>query len=1085
MLPLLLATWTGVAAAASYDPSLRWQTLETEHFRITFHDDEESLAREMAVDAEVAYTKLAPEIGTFPRRKIEVVLVDWTDSANGYATVVPVNAIVIYVTAPDGDSTLGLYRDWNEAIITHELAHILHIDTVEGLPRAVRAVMGRYISVHQLSPAWIVEGYATYQETRHTVAGRGRSATVDMIKRTAVLEGRFPPLGNLDGFQSEPPSGNLRYLFGQDFMQFIADQAGPEAWTDWIHRYGRGIPYLLPARRTFGSSFVQLYRAWKATLVDRYQRQAAEVAAQGLTPVRTLSPEGESCGRARWSPDGTELAFNCYNLRRGYRARAVNPTTGAERELFADRPADDLAWRADGKAIFYAQTRVVDLYSAYEDVYVYDLEKKRSRAVTDGARAREPAISPDGTRILVVTNQLQNERLQVLTADGRLTPLTDDTDHTQFDDPAWSPDGRWIAVSVWKDGSRDLWVYTADGRPWRRLTWDAALDREPAWSADGNWLYFTSDRSGIPNLYAVDLRDEHVWQVTNVVTGAYGVDPHPDGTRLALQIFSTAGSEVAVLEVDRTRWLDRGYLPRWAGVDGALTPGTLPPVPESEAEAAWPVDSAEVWGATEPTAAGEGAAPDGWEAVDPWGAAPEPPPAAAPAEFDPWGVARPAPAPTTAEDPWGTQATAAGDPWAVGPPPSPGEPPTRVTAVPALAQRIDVPVRPYDPLPTLLPPRYWVPGLYLTSTGESLGLFAVAATGGRDLLGHYGYSAYLTWRSDANFVGGGGSLVINRWRPVLGATVSTSVTPYGDIYRQTGDPDGGAWIPSVESTLTRYWDHRVRGALSGYYPLSPRSGVTAFWSGTGRGSLDPIPADAYLPYLPTRGFFSTVGGGWSYGKADSYALSISPEEGRSVGLGVELTPSWLGSFTWDETNQRAPFTQLQATAEWREYRTAPWLANHVFGLKLAGGASLGDRFNYGSFRLGGTFSEYGITVVPSEWRMLRGFYPASDSGEWYWLASGEYRFPVWWIDRGWGTLPVFLKHLSGAVLVDTGNAFDDLAEAGPSRALVGTGAELRTYLVYGYGVGLYARFGYAFSLRGGGIPFGDPGGLYMALGSSF
>lgn len=1114
MLSLLLNCWIDAVSAASFDPGLTWQTLETEHFRVTFHDDEEQLAREMAVDAEEAWEKLVPEVGTAPRRKIEVVLVDWTDSANGYATVLPVNAIVIYATAPDGDSTLGLYRDWNEAIITHELAHILHIDTVEGLPLVVRRLMGRYISVHQLSPAWIIEGYATYTETRHTQGGRGRSATVDMVKRTAVLEGTFPPLGNLEGFQSLPPSGNLRYLFGQDFMQFIADQAGPEAWSEWIHRYGRGIPYLLPARRTFDASFLQLYRDWKASVEDRYRRQAAELTAQGLTPLTWIGPEGRSCGRPRWRPDGEVLAISCYDPRRGYSVELLDPRTGSTEELFDDKAAEDLAWRADGEAVFYSQTRVVDLYAAYKDVYRYELGSERTRSVTDGARAREPAVSPDGQKLLVVTNKVQDERLQVVTVDGRLTPLTSDTDHTQFDDPAWSPDGAWIAVSVWKDGYRDLWVYTADGRPWRRLSWDAAIEREPAWSPDGRWLYFTSDRTGVPNIYALDRESEQVWQVTNVLTGAYGVDPHPDGARLAVQVYASAGSRLALVDLDRARWTDHGYLPRWAGVDGDLRPGSTPPPPAEVIPGlgTWPRDAGDVW--TEPPAAVAGPGDDPWGAPppvetltlqpdpwagaggDPWGSAPAdpvgdpwgpaPPDPVAPSPSDPWGVATLPP--TTAQDPWGTlQGPPPDDPWTAGRPPSELSPaPDRESLpTPALAARIDVPVRPYDPLPTLLPPRYWVPGLYLTSTGESLGLFAVAATGGSDLLDRYRYSGYLSWRSDANFVGGGVSVVVNRWRPVFGAGFSTAVTPYGDVYRETGDPDGGAWIPSVESTLTRYWDHRVRGSLSGYYPLTPQSGVTAYYSGTGRGSLDPIPADAWLASLPTRGYFSTVGAGWSYAKGDSYALSISTEKGRSLGVGLELTPSWLGSFTFDEEGQRGGFDQLQATAEWREYRPAPWLANHVLGFKLAGGGTLGDGFNYGSFRLGGTFSEYGITVVPSEWRMLRGFYPASDSGEWYWLASGEYRFPIWNIDRGWGTLPLFLKHLSGAVMVDTGNAFDDPADAGPAKALVGTGAELRTYLVYGYGIGLYARFGYAFSAYGDGIPLGDPGGFYAALGSSF
>ncbi|MCA9573719.1 MAG: hypothetical protein KC656_38065, partial [Myxococcales bacterium] len=171
----------------------------------------------------------------------------------------PVNTIVIFVTAPTDGSTLSMYEDWNTTILTHEYTHILHLDSVEGLPKALRAVLGRIISVHRASPRWIVEGLATFQETRHTSAGRGRSTVADMIKRMTALEGDFPPLGNMDGWQSDPPGGNLRYIYGQDFMQYVADRTGRDVWTDWVHTYGGWVPYLLPAKRVFGESFLHLY----------------------------------------------------------------------------------------------------------------------------------------------------------------------------------------------------------------------------------------------------------------------------------------------------------------------------------------------------------------------------------------------------------------------------------------------------------------------------------------------------------------------------------------------------------------------------------------------------------------------------------------------------------------------------------------------------------------------------------------------------------------------------------------------------------------------------------------------------------
>lgn len=116
---------------------------------------------------------------------------------------------------------------------------------------------------------------------------------------------------------------------------------------------------------------------------------------------------------------------------------------------------------------------------------------------------------------------------------------------------------------------------------------------------------------------------------------------------------------------------------------------------------------------------------------------------------------------------------------------------------------------------------------------------------------------------------------------------------------------------------------------------------------------------------------------------------------------------------------------------------------------------------------------------------MRGYYPSTRDGEAYWLASGEYRFPLWQIQRGVGTIPLFLRYLSGAVVVDSGNAWEDPADAGLDRTLLGVGAELRLSAIAFYGMSLYGRLGYAFGLTGEGIAPGSTDGLYFAAGSSF
>ena len=131
-------------------------------------------------------------------------------------------------------------------------------------------------------------------------------------------------------------------------------------------------------------------------------------------------------------------------------------------------------------------------------------------------------------------------------------------------------------------------------------------------------------------------------------------------------------------------------------------------------------------------------------------------------------------------------------------------------------------------------------------------------------------------------------------------------------------------------------------------------------------------------------------------------------------------------------------------------------------------------------------------VLPEEYRSLRGFPVAAAYGDHYYLASLEYRAPIWRIDRGWNTWPLFLRTLHGAVYCDTGYAFDSFPTSGSelgstaASTLVGAGAELRMSMVLGWGYGLTVRLGYGFGINGQyGYDIGSLDGFYAQLGSSF
>ena len=67
--------------------------------------------------------------------------------------------------------------------------------------------------------------------------------------------------------------------------------------------------------------------------------------------------------------------------------------------------------------------------------------------------------------------------------------------------PALSTDGRRVATNRTMDANTDIWILDLGRDLLNRFTFDTAADAVPTWSPDGSQIVFTSDRSGVYDLY--------------------------------------------------------------------------------------------------------------------------------------------------------------------------------------------------------------------------------------------------------------------------------------------------------------------------------------------------------------------------------------------------------------------------------------------------------------------------------------------------------------------------------------------------------------------------------------------------------
>lgn len=563
---LALALLLPTAAGAQIPPDVRWTVLETEHFRVHFTPGLDELARRAAGYAEVAREELRQALVQPPAGKIDLVVSDNVDFANGFASALPRNRIVVFAHPPVDDPWLAYYDDWLELVITHELVHVFHLDYAHGPLRRLRTLLGRNpLTFPSFNvPDWHVEGLATYLESRLTRAGRVRGTMHEMVLRTAVLEDRFFSIDRATGQPASWPGGNTRYVYGSMFLTWLADRHGEEAAGRFVRAYGgRLIPYQVDAaaRAAYGrQSFTRSWAEWRRELEARYAALADSLRRQGVTEPEVLTREGHNASFPRWSPDGRRIAYAAATGRDHPATRVIDVDGSGD----GDRETNELAsrttlgpssWSADGRWLLTAMVEAADPYRYHSDLFRVEADGGRDR-LTRGARVWEPDLSRDG-RVVAVANAPGTNVLVVMDSpDGEPTPIFPPSLDVSWATPRWSPDGSVIAVSRWREGGRYdvVLVDPARREVIAEVTNDRAVDSAPAWSPDGLWVLFSSDRSGIANLYAHDVIMGRTMRVTNVLTGAFHPDVSPDGRWITFSYYRSDGFHVARVPFDPSTW---------------------------------------------------------------------------------------------------------------------------------------------------------------------------------------------------------------------------------------------------------------------------------------------------------------------------------------------------------------------------------------------------------------------------------------------------------------------------------------------------------------------------------------------------
>ncbi len=279
--------------------------------------------------------------------------------------------------------------------------------------------------------------------------------------------------------------------------------------------------------------------------------------ATGARRQLTSEARGDAAQPA-WSPTGARIAY-WGKHRGGRRDLWTIPAAGGDPVQVTDDAALDWnpVWSPDGAFIYFASDRggSMNLWRVRVEEATGQVSGQPESVTTPSTYAQHVSFSRDGRRAAYVnlvssTNIYKtafNPYKEQIT--GEPVAVTQGFKHTTS--PDLSADGKWFVYGTQGEKQEDIYVVDADGAlaP-RRLTDDAAKDRNPRWSPDGERVAFYSDRGGKYEAWTVRRDGSDLRQVT--FTGAGGSVAYPfwspDGARLG---YNQRGESCAIIDAAR------------------------------------------------------------------------------------------------------------------------------------------------------------------------------------------------------------------------------------------------------------------------------------------------------------------------------------------------------------------------------------------------------------------------------------------------------------------------------------------------------------------------------------------------------
>ena len=611
-IPVFILVATALVSGLHRDAAAQFESVKTDDVNLIYYN----FGHEYLVNHTIrSYTNALrfhkEKFGYELREPVTLIMSDFGDFANGGASAVPNNIILMGIAPFHYAFETNPANERINVLMNHELVHIVAQDKPSATDRFFRTVFSgkvypdrhdpvsvfySYLTAPRIfSPRWYHEGIAEYMTTWMSGGiGRVMGAYDEMMFRTMVRDSAH--MYDAVGLESEGTTvdfqiGANSYMYGTRFMTWLSLEHDPESLLRWVSRDdGSRSSFARQFRRVYGAPLDDKWSEWIAWENEWQQENLRRIRTNPVTGVRVLSRRplgGVSRGIYDEERDRIYAAVDLPGT--VSHIASINPQTGTMRRITDVRGSalyfvSSIAFDPATSTLFYTND-----HNNWRDLYAVDVGTGKSRRLIRDSRTGDLVFNPHDRSLWGIRHF--NGIVSIVRIPypyqewNRIHSMPYGEDLFDID---LSPDGKWLSAATANvSGHQKLVLLSTDSlmaggfQPEEIFDFEVSSPSSFAFSKDGRYLFGSTYYSGVSNIVRYDLENRQMRWLSNAETGLFRPVPVSADSLIAFEYTGTGFIPVKmanqpVERVSAIRFLGQEVVERHEQLKGWMLP---PPNP--------------------------------------------------------------------------------------------------------------------------------------------------------------------------------------------------------------------------------------------------------------------------------------------------------------------------------------------------------------------------------------------------------------------------------------------------------------------------------------------------------------------------